>query len=133
MPPAQASTAIGTAGAGAVAFEVCDGLHCVVGQLNTRIYPSGLGFDVVEFDCTITASATGASATVNTCNVGGVNAKVLPLSAPGSIVGTAGVGTFKAGSIVNACVGGSAVFVEQLIGGSPVGGSSCQDIIAISV
>jgi hypothetical protein len=120
-------------GGGAAVFETCGGTHCVAGTLETTIYPSGLGFDVVEFKCTVTASGAAASTTVSECNVGGVDALVVPLSAPGPAVATAGVGTFPSGSVVTACVAGNAVWVESLAGPGSLPGRACAKTIVISV
>jgi hypothetical protein len=130
--PAAAST-IGDGGASGVTFNICRGAHCVVGELEATIYPTGLGVDLVTFSCKVIATATAASTTVSECNVGPVQAKLLPLSAPGSVVATAGEGTFPAGSVAEACVGGSAVFVESVIGPSPLGDRQCGDVILITV
>ncbi len=131
-PPANAAT-VGTAGTGVAAFNICEGAHCVVGVLNTRVYPTGLGKDLVEFQCEVTATATAASTTVSTCSVGGVSAKLLPLSAPGSAVAAVGAGLFTAGSTVTACVGGSAVFIESEIGPASLGDGGCGDAIVVAI
>jgi hypothetical protein len=121
------------AGAGIAAFEVCGGPHCVAGALSTRIYPTGVGTDVVEFECDVTASLDAVSTTVSTCSVGSVNALVVPLSAPGPAVATAGVGTFPAGSSVQACVGGSAVWAEGILGPVSLPGQNCGITIVVKV
>ena len=121
------------AGTGAAAFNQCGGAHCVVGALTTRIYPTGLGTDVVEFECDVTGSGDAVSTTVSTCSVGSVNALLSPLSAPGPTVATAGVGLFPAGSTVTACVGGSAVWAEGVLGPVSLSGSGCGRTIVLAV
>ena len=124
-------------GTGAAAFEKCGiGIgtsHCVAGVLSTRIYPTGNGTDVVEFECDVTASGDAVSTTVSQCSVGSVNALVVPLSAPGPAVATAGVGTFPAGSSVQACVAGSAVWAEGKLGPVTLSDGDCGLTIVIPV
>lgn len=127
--PAQADQA----GAGVATFNVCGGTHCVVGTLETTIYPTGLGTDVVEFTCKIVASGAAVSTTVSACSVGGVNALAVPLSAPGPAVATTGAGLFAAGSTVTACVGGSAVWAEAVLGPISKSGSGCGRAITLSI
>lgn len=133
VAPATAESTVGSAGAGGAAFNICEGAHCVVGTLNTRVYPTGLGVDLVEFECTVTATATAASVTISTCSVGGVESLTGPISAPGSAVTTAGTGFFKAGSTVSACIGGSAVFIESVFGPPSLSDSACNNILVVAI
>lgn len=131
--PASAASTLGDTGATGVAFHVCSGTHCVIGELETTIYPTGLGVDAVEFTCKVVATATASSTTVDGCSVGGVNAKVVPLSLPGSVVATAGQGFFAAGSSVTACISGYATFVESIFGPQNLPGSACGAVLVINV
>jgi hypothetical protein len=120
-------------GTGAAAFEKCVGNHCLAGALSTRIYPTGKGRDVVEFECDVTASGDAVSTTVSQCSVGSVNALVVPLSAPGPTVATAGVGTFPSGAQLTACVGGSAVWAEGTLGPVSFPDGGCGITIVVPV
>ena len=120
-------------GTGAAAFEKCGGTHCLAGALSTRIYPTGKGTDVVEFECDVTASGDAVSTTVSQCSVGSVKALLVPLSAPGPTVATAGAGLFPSGAQVTACVGGSAVWAEGTLGPVSLSDGGCGVTIVIAV
>ena len=129
----SATPAAAAEGAGAAQNVQCVGLNCVAVTLNTRIYPTGLGSDVVEFECTVTASGTAAATTVDSCSVGSVDALITPLSVPGSAVTTAGAGVFPTGSTVSACVSGHAEFISTVTGGKAVSAGGCALTVVLTL
>lgn len=125
------------AGAGAASFVKCaptaGGPHCVSGAMTTRIYPTGLGLSVVEFECTIIGSIDPASVTINFCTFAGQSAIGVPSTLPGAVITQVGVAVVSTGNTYALCIGGAANFLESIIGPATVSDSRCSTALAVAV
>lgn len=132
----MAAPASADAGAGVGNFVVCKpntwGPHCVSGAMTTRIYPTGLGLSVVEFECAVMGSIDPASVTIDTCTFAGQSAIGVPSTMPGPYISQVGVAIVTTGGTYRYCIAGSANFVESILGPATVSGSACGSAIAIA-
>jgi hypothetical protein len=97
--------------------------------MSTRVYPTGTGKNVVEFECEVSATPLAASTSIDTCSVGGHKALLVPFTLPGSQAVAVGAVILDAGRYT-LCVSGHSEFIK---GGNPGPVGDCKAAIELDL
>lgn len=122
-------------GGGVASFQECQQpvddievrlARCVSGSMTVEVASGpAVGLALVTFQCAVAAVGDAASTRVTRCDIGGASGLSPIDEMPGIVVGQAGAAVVSTGVTYEACVGGTAYFVDN----SDVSGSDCRSLI----